>query len=161
MKSLKKLLKRKWIKALSILNKALIKYGEELNETQLLQVELDIANISRLSGRYKEAIDVIEQILEKHPNSSEAYLLKGNIYISGASSCGNDFEQKTVYWVAVDAFRKALSNEDTKDRASKNINTYSKYFPTKETCFFEGVEPGKSHTVECWINKTTRVRTSD
>jgi hypothetical protein len=154
-------LKKKWIKALFTLNKALIKYEEELDETQILQAELGIANISRLSGRYKGAIDAVDQILEKHPNYSEAYLLKGNIYISGASSCGNDFEQQTVYWVAVDAFKKALSDEKTKVRASKNINTYSKYFPAKETCFFNGVEPGKSHTIGCWINKTTIARTSD
>jgi hypothetical protein len=63
--------------------------------------------------------------------------------------------------VAVDAFRKALSDEETKNRASKSINTYSKYFPTKETCFFKGVEAGKSHTVGCWINKKTMARTSD
>ena len=31
----------------------------------------------------------------------------------------------------------------------------------KEKCFFEGVEAGKLHTVECWINKTTMARTSD
>ena len=85
----------------------------------------------------------------------------GNIYIAGAKTCGDDFEKSTVYWVAVDAFRKALFDENTKDRASKSINTYSKYFPAKETCFFKGVEAGKSHTVECWINKTTIVRTSD
>ena len=81
--------------------------------------------------------------------------------VAGASTCGNDFEQKTVYWVAVDAFKKALSNEDTKARASKSINTYSKYFPTTETCFFNGVESGKAYMVSCWINKSTIVRTSD
>ena len=66
-----------------------------------------------------------------------------------------------MYWVAVDAFKKALNNEDTKARASKSINTYSKYFPTTEICFFNGVESGKAYTVACWINKTTTARTSD
>ena len=37
-----------------------------------------------------------------------------------------NFANKTVYWVAVDAFKKALSDPDTKLIASKNINTYSK-----------------------------------
>jgi len=85
----------------------------------------------------------------------------GNIYISGAKSCGSNFDNSTVYWVAVDAFKKALSDEETKDRASKSINTYSKYFPSTETCFFNGLETGKLHTVGCWINKATAVRTSD
>jgi len=85
----------------------------------------------------------------------------GNIYISGAKSCGSNFDNSTVYWVAVDSFKKALSDEETKDRASKSINTYSKYFPSTETCFFNGLETGNSHTVGCWINKATAVRTSD
>ena len=55
----------------------------------------------------------------------------------------------------------ALKLNKTKDRAAKSINTYSKYFPTKENCFFNGIADGSSHTVECWINQTTNVRTSD
>ena len=99
--------------------------------------------------------------LELRSGWGEAYLNLGNIYISGAKKCSGDFEKSTVYWVAVDAFSRALSDEDTKARASKSINTYSKYFPTKETCFFNGVEAGKSHTIGCWINKATTARTSD
>ena len=76
-------------------------------------------------------------------------------------SCGNSFEQKTVYWVAVDAFRQALSDTETRDRASKGINTYSKYFPTKENCFDYGIRDNTKHNVGCWINKTTIARTSD
>ena len=79
----------------------------------------------------------------------------------GAKSCGSDFENQTVYWIAVDAFKQALSDPETKDRASKSINTYSKYFPTKETCFFNGITANSKHTVGCWINKTTTARTSD
>ena len=53
------------------------------------------------------------------------------------------------------------STGDTSQSSSKSINTYSKYFPTKENCFFNGITPGSKHTVACWINKTTTVRTSD
>ena len=88
-------------------------------------------------------------------------MLKGNIYVSGASACGSDFEKKTVYWLAVDMFKKALKFEDTKLKASKSINTYSKYFPDKETCFFNGLESGQSYNIGCWINKSTIVRTID
>ena len=40
-----------------------------------------------------------------------------------------------LFIVAVDYFTKALSDELTNERARKSINTYSKYFPTKEECF--------------------------
>ena len=83
-------------------------------------------------------------------------------YVAGAGNCSSDFEKSTVYWVAVDYFTKALSDELTNERARKSINTYSKYFPTKEECFFNGsLQSGDSYTVECWINKGTTVRTSD
>jgi tetratricopeptide (TPR) repeat protein len=154
-------LKKKYVKSLIIAKNAAEEYEDVLDESQKLQARLDLANISRLAGNYKSAIDIVDKIIKENPNYGEAYLLKGNIYVSGASSCGNDFEQKTVYWVAVDAFKKALNNEDTKTRASKSINTYSKYFPTTETCFFNGVESGKAYTVACWVNKSTIARTSD
>jgi hypothetical protein len=122
---------------------------------------LGLADAYRNGGSYASARNAVYSALELRKGWGEAYMNLGNIYIAGAKTCGGDFEKSTVYWLAVDAFRKALSDEDTKVRASKSINTYSKYFPRKETCFFKGVEAGKSHTVECWINKTTIVRTSD
>ena len=85
----------------------------------------------------------------------------GHIYISGAANCSSDFEKTTVYWVAVDAFKQALLDPETKDRASKSIYTYSKYFPTKETCFFNGITSDDNYTVGCWIGQTTVARTSD
>jgi hypothetical protein len=122
---------------------------------------LGLADAYRNAGSYASARNAVNSALELRSGWGEAYMNLGNIYIAGAKTCGDDFEKSTVYWIAIDAFRKALPDEDTKDRASKNINTYSKYFPAKEICFFKGVEVGKSHTVECWINKTTIVRTSD
>ena len=122
---------------------------------------LGLADAYRNGGSYASARNAVYSALELRSGWGEAYMNLGNIYIAGAKSCGGDFEKSTVYWVAVDAFSRALSEEDTKERASKSINTYSKYFPTKETCFFNGVEAGKSHTVGCWINKATTARTSD
>ena len=122
---------------------------------------LGLADAYRNSGSFASARNAVYSALELRSGWGEAYMNLGNIYIAGAKSCAGDFEKSTVYWVAVDAFSKARTDEDTKERASKSINTYSKYFPTKETCFFNGVEAGKSHTVACWINKATTARTSD
>ena len=122
---------------------------------------LGLADAYRNVGSFPLARNAVYSALELRSGWGEAYLNLGNIYVSGAKSCGGDFEKSTVYWVAVDAFRNALSDDYTKARANKSINTYSKYFPTKETCFFNGVEAGKSHTIGCWINKPTTARTSD
>lgn len=133
----------------------------EENGNQKAIYYLGLADAYRNGGSYASARNAVYSALELRSGWGEAYMNLGNIYIAGAKNCGSDFEKSTVYWIAVDAFSKARADEDTKERASKSINTYSKYFPTKETCFFNGVEAGKSHTVGCWINKATTARTSD
>ncbi|MAW21200.1 MAG: hypothetical protein CMD16_02250 [Flavobacteriales bacterium] len=122
---------------------------------------LGLADAYRSAGSYVSARSAVYSALELRSGWGEAYMSLGNIYVAGAKSCGNTFDNSTVYWVAVDSFKQALSDEETKEKASKSINTYSKYFPTKENCFFNGINSGSKHTISCWINKTTTVRTSD
>ena len=122
---------------------------------------LGLADAYRSAGSFSSARGAVYSALELRSGWGEAYMNLGNIYVLGAKSCDGDFEKQTVYWIAVDAFKQALSDAETKDRASKSINTYSKYFPTKENCFFNGVTAGGKHTVACWINKKTTARTSD
>ena len=122
---------------------------------------LTLADAYRASGRYNSARDAVNKTLDIKQGWGEAYMSLANIYLTGAKTCGSEFEQQTVYWLVIDQFRKALNDDKTKDRASKSINIYSKYFPNKETCFFNGVEEGKTYIVGCWINRNTIVRTSD
>ena len=148
------------------------KYGDAINfAKEAIEMEesvnqkaiyyLALADAYRNGGSFALARSAVYNALEIRNSWGEAYLNLGNIYVSGVKGCSGDFEKSTVYWLAVDAFRKALLDEDTKERANRSINTYSKYFPSKETCFFNGVEVGKSHTIGCWINKATVARTSD
>ena len=140
--------------------KEAIEMEEEANQKAIYY--LGLADAYRSVGSYALARNAVYSALALRSGWGEAYINLGNIYIAGVKACSDDdFEKSTVYWVAIDAFKQALYDEDTKVRASKSINTYSKYFPKKEICFFNGLEAGKSHTVECWINKTTIVRTSD
>lgn len=122
---------------------------------------LTLADAYRFSGSFSSARGAVYRALELRSGWGEAYINLGNIYVAGAKHCGTDFENQTVYWVAVDAFRKALLDPETKERASRSINTYSKYFPTKETCFFNGVTSGSQYIVGCWIDQSTNARTSD
>lgn len=123
---------------------------------------LEKADAYRISKNYSSAILTAKQSIELKKNWGEAFITIANTYVAGAGNCSSDFLKSTVYWVAVDYFTKALSDESTNERARKSINTYSKYFPTKEECFFNGsLQSGDSYTVECWINKRTIVRTSD
>jgi tetratricopeptide (TPR) repeat protein len=139
--------------------KQAIKLEEDENQKAIYY--LGLADAYRSAGSFSSARGAVYNALELRARWGEAYMNLGNIYVAGAKNCGNDFDKSTVYWVAVDAFKQALSDSETKDRASKSINTYSKYFPTKENCFFNGVTAGGKHTVACWINKKTTARTSD
>ena len=139
--------------------KQAIELEEDANQRAIYY--LGLADAYRNAASYASARNAVYSSLELRNGWGEAYMNLGNIYIAGAKNCGSDFDKSTVYWVAVDAFRKARKDEETSDRANKSINTYSKYFPTKENCFFNGVEAGKPHNVACWINKTTTARTSD
>ena len=139
------------------------KQAVEMEEDDKIKAKyyLALADSYRASGSYSLARKAVYNSLEIRPSWGEAYMSLGNIYIAGAQNCGNEFEQKTVYWVAVDAFKIAVADPETKTRASKSINTYSKYFPSKEICFFNGIDAGSMHKVECWVNKETVVRTID
>ena len=115
-----------------------------------------------MKGSYSSARSAAKSAASLRPDWGEPYLRIGDIYVASASRCGDGFERSTVYWVAVDAFMKAKSVDDLlKEKANKRISTYSRYFPTKENCFFNDLESGGKYTVKCWINASTRVRTSD
>ena len=122
---------------------------------------LGLADAYRNSGSFSQARQAAYKALDLKNKWGEAYMSLGNIYIAGAKSCGNEFEQKTVYWIAVDMFNLAKRDADVEARAKKSINTYSKYFPSTEVCFFNNVEKNSNYKIECWINKSTVVRTSD
>ena len=153
----------------SILNKNNtdgIRYAKEaidMEENPDLKAKyyLALADAYRSSGSFSSARGAVYNALKYKNGWGEAYLSLGNIYVAGAKSCGSDFEKQTVYWVAIDAFRQALNDSQTKNRASRSINTYSKYFPNTEDCFFNGLSEGDTYKVSCWINKSTTVRTSD
>ena len=122
---------------------------------------LGLADAYRNAGSFSNAREAAFKALELKNNWGEAYMNLGNIYVAGANSCGNDFEQKTVYWIAVDMFNLAKKDSDVEERARKSINTYSRYFPSTEVCFFNNVEKNSEYQIECWVNRKTVARTSD
>ena len=88
------------------------------------------------------------------------YILIGKAYAAGASSYGSkEFEKKTVYWAAVDQFKKAKSvDSEAVAEANENILLYSQYFPNTEEIFFQGLKVGDAYKVEGWIGVSTTVR---
>lgn len=104
-------------------------------------------------------------VLKVRPTEGKVYILIGDLYAASAKMCseaGNDLKGKDVYWAAVDKYIKAKNvDQSVADHANTKIKTYTQYFPRTETIFFHDLAKGESYTVECWINETTTVRTSD
>ena len=113
--------------------------------------------------RFSQARDQCYEVLKIRPNDGKAYLLIGDLYAASAPDCGdNKLTSKVAYWTAVDKYIKAKSvDPSVADQANTKISTYSKYFPLTEDIFFYGLKKGDTYKVECWINETTTIRSSD
>ncbi len=132
----------------------------ELENTQKANYYLELGDLTRRLGDYSQAKTYALFSIELNPESGYPYLLIGNIYAAANKSCSDEeFEQKAVYWAAVDKFVKAktVDPELTED-ANKFIEAYKPHFPDNETIFFQGYKEGDSYTVGCWINERTTVR---
>jgi len=106
------------------------------------------------------ARDYARLAIEPNPASGEPYVFIGYLYAMSANNCGNnEVEKNSVYWAAVDKFIKAKSiDPSVAEECDRNIGIYSKYYPSKEEIFFQGLKEGDNYTVKCWINETTTVR---
>lgn len=111
---------------------------------------------------YSQSRNTANEVLKVRPNDGKIYILIGDLYASSAKDCGdNDLTSKVAYWAAVDKYVRARNvDPSVEDLARTKINTFSQYFPAKETIFFYDLDEGDTYTVECWINETTTVRAS-
>jgi len=107
----------------------------------------------------KAARDYARKAIDMNPENGTAYMIIGNAY-AGVKISDDDFENQTVYWVAVDYFIKAKQvDPGLASNVNEYISTYSQVFPTKTECFFRSMtEEGVSYSVGGWINETTTIR---
>jgi tetratricopeptide (TPR) repeat protein len=121
---------------------------------------IEMGDMTRKAGNYPLARTYALNAIEQDPSSGVPYILIGHIYAAASKSCSEDeFEQKSVYWAAVDKFAKAKSvDASLTDQANELIETYKPHFPDNETIFFYGLKIGDNYTIKCWINEVTTVR---
>jgi len=97
------------------------------------------------------------EALKYNPNLGKAYLYIASLYAKSVNSCGsNVFEKKMVYVAALNKARKA-QQIDPGCGAGRYIRSYKANVPSKKEVFTQGVTPGSSHKVGCWIGETVRV----
>lgn len=142
-----------------------LKQAAELFEEDVEKAESFkmLAKIYMVKKEYQSARSYCYKALEYIPKDGSLYIMIGDMYASSAKQCGsNDLTSKVAYWAAVDKYVKAKNIDPTvADEAQNRINTYSKHFPLTATIFFHDLHKGDSYDVGCWINETTKVRSSD
>lgn len=138
-------------------------YAIDLEEDPIAKAEYyySLGQITfSIKADYKKARDYANKAIQLNPEYGVAFLLKGNCYAASYKSFSkDDFENSTVFWVAVDNFVRAKSvDSEQTDKANELIRKYSQYFPPNDQIFFRTLEVGNSYTIGGWINERTTIR---
>ncbi len=96
---------------------------------------------------------------KNRPGWGRPYMLIGDMYGSGARSCGDSWNQRLAILAAMDKYRYAKSVDASvaKD-ADSRLSKYRASMPSKEDGFQRGIKEGSSQTVGCWIAERVKVR---
>ena len=118
------------------------------------------ANALYKSKRYAEAKSAALQAISFDSKQGAPYLLLATIYATVDPYPEDQILNKTKYWAAVDKLQTAKTIEpELAEKANTLINSYRKFYPTKEEVFFKPeLAPGASFTVGGLINETVRCR---
>lgn len=150
----------KYDEAISYLEKDIAEGGSSDNAATYYR----IANIHYAkTKRYSAARSYALKAAQARPGWGKPYLLIGKLYASSGRSCGSGtgWNSQVVVWAAIDQFHKAKSIDPSiSDEANKLIGKYSRYMPSREDAFQRGLKDGQSYQVGCWIQVTTKVRTT-
>ncbi len=110
-------------------------------------------------GSMGRARDIFKRAAQVDPTNGEPYILIGLLYAESSKQFSGEIESRAVYWAAVDKFVKAKNMDPSvASRANSYIATYSQYFPSMETIFFNDYSEGQSFNVGGWIGETTTIR---
>lgn len=150
--------KEKYNESINFLQEAVEKENVDTLKANYL-LDIGIIYCNKLK-QYQQARNIAYEAIKLRPNWGKPYILIGDAYAnSSATFGGNQFENATVYWAAVDKYYKAKSIDPESDKiATQKINYYANYFPGKEDTFMQGYSDGAAYKVGGWINENTTVR---
>lgn len=155
--------RKEYSKALKYVNETLETETDPIQRSSLLVR----AAASQLGGNNaRTAADLARQAIDNNPENGYAYLILGNAYAAGASACSG-FDRQAAYWIVYDTLARArglLANGDAEAQAmagslDSQLGGFRAGFPSKEDCFFRGLNNGDGYTVSCgWVSGRTTVR---
>ena len=133
--------------------------GENIDDETRARWFYELALLSNANSDYCNAIDYARQAIRLKSDFGKVYMLLGDAFIASRDNLGDDFQQRTAYWAAVDKYKKAASvdyslKEESQQRQANNAGQY----PHREDVFFRDINNGDSYLVEGCINEFTTVR---
>ncbi|MEZ5072122.1 MAG: hypothetical protein R2751_14480 [Bacteroidales bacterium] len=133
--------------------------GENIDNATKADWYYEMAVVSAASKDYCESINAARQAVSLNSEMGKAYMIMGDAIVGARTSLGDDFEQATAFWVAIDKYSKAKSVDPTQaEDANQKIREYSNHFPNNEEVFFRDLSDGDSYQVKGCINEYTTVR---
>ena len=126
----------------------------------LIIAKIYYGELKRFSISRKYAMEA----LKYKPNWGEPHILIGKLYASSGPLCGpgRGFDSQIVTWPAIDEWNRAKSvDPNVASEANRLIGRYSQFMPNREDIFQRNLKAGDSFFVGCWIQRSTRIRTSD
>jgi len=132
--------------------------GEQKYMDEIFRLETDPLKLAKLNynlalefkskGSYGQARTYFYKAADLNPADTKPYLQVAAMYASSVKSCGNDnFEKRSIYWLAGNEAAKASS-----DTASK----YRALAPSKQDIFTAG-KSGQTIKIGCWIGRSITV----
>ncbi len=149
--------KSDYVKAARYLKEAVV--GINIDNDTKAEWFYELAVVSIANSDFCGAISYAQEAVANKSNFGKAYIVMGDAIISSRDRLGDDFEQRTAFWVAADKYTKAKSvDPSVASDASKKLNDYAGQYPNNEEVFFRDLKDGDSYQVKGCINEYTTVR---
>ena len=133
--------------------------GEETEPATKAEWYYELAVVSNALEDHCDAIEYAREALSLQSDYGKAYVALGDAFIASRDNLGDDFEQRTAFWAAIDMYQKAISLDPSlAGETNKKLNIYSRQFPNSEEVFFRDMKDGDSYQVAGCINVKTTVR---
>ena len=133
--------------------------GDNIENDTRAEWFYELAVVSRANKDYCEAISYAREAIAYKSDYGKAYITLGDAIIDSRDNLGDDFEQRTAFWVAADKYTKAKSvDPSVASEVNKRLEYCASQYPNNEEVFFRDLKDGDSYQVKGCINEYTTVR---
>ncbi len=149
--------KNDYLKASTYLKMAVL--GDNIDNDTRAEWFYELAVVSMANSEYCEAISYAKEAVAYKSDYGKAYITLGDAIVASRENLGEDFEQRTAFWVAADKYAKAKEvDPSVADEANEKLRDYANQYPNNEEIFFRDLKEGDSYRVGGCINEYTTVR---